>query len=125
MYWLDNMRITIPAPPLPPIRINVRRPLLIQNVGTTTIYISENETALIGSVDLTGTPQEGSVLLSGNFLPEISADSPPLYALALSPGGEINVTEKALPSIVYPAEPQPHRGLFDFLKPRPKWETIA
>lgn len=93
---VQAMNITIPALPSPPIRINVRRLLLVQNAGTTNVYISSNYNLLVsGSIP----PKDGYTLPPGNSLPEIPASTGPLYAVADSPSGSLVVEEEpAAPS---------------------------
>jgi len=63
----------------------------IQNVGSVDVWISENATALQGSVDSTGTPQDGWILAPGAFLPFLTFWKTPLYALAAVAGAVLNV----------------------------------
>jgi len=65
--------------------------VLIQNVGSVDVWLSENVSALQGSVDLTGTPQEGTILAPGAFLPFLTFWKTPLYALAAVAGAVLNV----------------------------------
>jgi hypothetical protein len=78
-------------------RISVRRPVLVQNASATAnIYISESEPILIASVQ-NNVPTDGFVLNPGNFLPELTQNSPALFAYADAPGGELEVIEKRPP----------------------------
>ena len=88
------MRVPIPAVPNGAALIvkgDKVEAVLIQNVSSVEIFISENVNALQGSVDSTGTPQDGWVLAPNAFLPFLTLWRTPLYALAAVPGGELNV----------------------------------
>lgn len=88
------MRVPIPAQPSGAVLIvkgDTVQAVQIQNVSAVNVWISENISALQGSVDLTGTPQDGWILAPGAFLPLLPFWKTALYALAAVAGAELNV----------------------------------
>lgn len=65
--------------------------ILIQNVSAVPAYISDSQTILDGSIDSTGTPQEGLVLQPNDFLPNLPFWTGGFYARSNAPGCVLEV----------------------------------
>lgn len=65
--------------------------LVIQNVSAVQVWISDDQNTLDGSVDSTGTPQQGLILAANSLPLVITAFKGVLYTRSSSAGGVLEV----------------------------------